>query len=286
MNSIDWDDLRFFLALARAGSLSAAARVLDVEHSTVARRLTRLEKSMDCRLFDRMARGWTLTADGIELKARASVLETDILLIGRAAFKGASLAGPVRISAPPALLSRFIVPLLGEIIRDHPDIKLHCVAEIREADLGRGEADIALRMVDPVGAELVTRVVGQVAYGLYGTEKWLETSQSERQFIGFLPSEKFWLATQLAEHVGDRRYALRTNDIHSIMSAAAHGHGVALLPRFLADDDPRLSRLGGLDASIRCPVFLVMQRDVRQSPRIRLVADFLARKLGDLVEWQ
>ena len=280
MNTFDWDDLRVFLAMARSGSLSGAARNLEVEHSTVARRLTRLEKSLDCKLFNRMARGWSLTPEGEALLERAALLEDDIHSIKRAPLANGPLAGPVRISAPPALLSAIIVPFLEEFVVQYPEIRLQSVGEFREADLSRGEADIALRMVEPTAAELVTRVVGHVAYGLYGVAEWASVSEAERNFIGFLPSAKFWLALKLDSYVNERRYALRSNDIHIILSAAREGLGIALLPRFIADKEPDLLPLRGVDKPIVCPLSLVMQRDVRQAPRIRLVADYLARNLA------
>ncbi|MET0375834.1 MAG: LysR family transcriptional regulator [Rhizorhabdus sp.] len=282
MNGMDWDDLRIFLALARAGSLSAAARVLSVEHSTVARRLTRLEKTLRCKLFNRLARGWALTPEGRELEARAALLESKILSIRQGVLQTTDLAGPVIISVPPALLSTIIVPLLQDITRSHPDIDLQFIGEIREADLGRGEADIALRMSEPTAAELVTRVIGHISYGLYGTAAWLHVPADERRFIGFLPKERFFLAALLEEHVAGRRYVLRTNDIHVIKSAAIRGLGIALMADFFGANEPGLVPIDGPRQAFHQPISLVMQRDVRQSPRIRVVADFLAAKLRRL----
>ena len=114
MKTMQWDDIRYFLALARQGSLSATARLLAIEHSTVARRVSSLEEALGLKLFDRLPRGWTLTSEGQALYERACLLEEDMQALQRTALGQSALAGRVRVSAPPLLLNYFVLPHLDE----------------------------------------------------------------------------------------------------------------------------------------------------------------------------
>ena len=287
MKTLQWDDVRYFLALARQGSLSATARWMAIEHSTVARRVSSLEQSLGLKLFDRLPRGWTLTAEGQALYERACLLEEDMLALQRTALGQSALAGRVRVSAPPLLLNYFVLPHLDGFRALYPQIELELRGERRGARLGSGEADIALRMAEPREPDLVARNLGPIAYGLYGTKACNAQPESEWTFIGFDDSmpelpQKLWLDS----YAGARRYALRANDMVAMCQAAGQGWGLALLPRFLAARDHRLH---GVDTPVPpplLPVYLVMHADVRRAPRIRSTADYLievfARHGGEL----
>lgn len=271
---MQWDDVRYFLALARQRSLSATARWLEVEHSTVARRVSSLEQALGLKLFDRLARGWTMTAQGHALYERACLLEEDMHGLQRTALGQSALAGHVRVSAPPFLLSHFVMPYLDEFHATYPQIELELIGERRGANLGRGEADIALRMREPREPELVARTLGHIAYGLYGTHAWSALPEAEQVFIGFdsgipeLP-HKLWLD----DHAGARRYALRSNDMMVMRQSAGQGWGIAMLPRFLAATDTRLQLIVSAESPPSLPVYLVMHADVRRAPRVRTTAD-------------
>ncbi len=272
---MQWDDVRYFLALARQGSLSAAARLLAIEHSTVARRVSSFEQALGIKLFDRLPRGWTLTPEGQAIFERARLLEIDMQSLQRTALGQSALAGRVRITAPPLLLNYFVLPHLDEFHAQYPQIELELVGERRDAHLGRGEADIALRMREPREPDLVARNLGQINYGLYGTQSCCAPPESEHKFIGFDESmpelpQKLWLE----KHVGTRPYALRANDMLSMCQAAGQGWGIALLPRLLATKDRRLQLLAAPNP-LSLAVYLVMHADVRRAPRIRCTADYL-----------
>ena len=274
---MQWDDVRYFLALARQGSLSAAARLLAIEHSTVARRVSSFEQALGIKLFDRLPRGWTLTPEGQAIFERARLLEIDMQSLQRTALGQSALAGRVRITAPPLLLNYFVLPHLDEFHAQYPQIELELVGERRDAHLGRGEADIALRMREPREPDLVARNLGQINYGLYGTQSFCASPESEHKFIGFDESmpqlpQKLWLE----KHVGTRPYALRANDMLSMCQAAGQGWGIALLPRLLATKDHRLELLAVPDP-LSLAVYLVMHADVRRAPRIRCTADYLIK---------
>lgn len=277
-----WDDIRFFLALARSGSLSAAARALQVEHSTVARRVEQLEARLRVRLFDRLARGWALTGEGSALRERAEAVELEVLALERAAAGVESLAGTVTISAPPVLLSRLLIPVLRPFAAMYPQVTLNLVGERRQAQMLRAEADLALRLGRPVEPDLVARQLGVLRYRLYGTVEQLARPASEQVFIGFddsLPDlpQKRWLEA----YVGNRAWSLRSNDMETMVQAAVAGWGIALLPDNLGCTLAALQTLPEADPSWERPVYLVMHPDLRRAQRVRLMADWITAHWGD-----
>lgn len=279
--SPQWDDIRFFLALAREDSLSGAARALGVEHSTVARRVDALEQVLGLRLFDRLPRGWRLTPEGETLCAQAGRIEEEALAFGRAAAGASALRGTVRISAPPVLASHFLAPRLGPLRRRWPGIALELIGEARDANLTRREADLALRLTRPSAPGLLARAIGEMGFGLYATPEWLDKDPAEWEFLGY--DESFRLAPQeqwLQACAGARPFALRANDLATLHQGARAGLGVALLPHFLGAGDAALRRASGVDCQTRRKLWLVMHPDLRRSPRVRAVADAIAEAVG------
>lgn len=277
-----WDDIRYFLALARTGSLSEASRRLGVEHSTVARRAGQLETALSVRLFDRLARGWKLTADGHDLLVRAEAVEQEVLALKRAASGVDAHAGTVRISAPPMILTHLLLPALRALRAEHPGLELDLIGERREADLIRAEADIAIRLGRPTEPDLVMQPLGEVAYGLYGLAEEVARQRSDQTYIGFdnsmpdLP-QKLWLD----EHAAGCLFGLRSNDMATMLQAALDGYGIALLPAFVARAHAQLEKLGTMAPMPVRPLYLVMHPDVRRSSRVRLVAD----RLMQIQQW-
>ena len=274
---LQWDDVRYFLALARLGSLSAASRSLDVEHSTVARRVEALERALGLRLFDRLPRGWTLTTEGEALVVQAKGLEDQAIAFSRAALGVASLAGTVRISAPPMTASHFLAPRLATLREAWPDIDLELIGESRDADLAHGEVDLALRLARPTAPGLAARAVGRMGSGLYASPAHAVRPPQEWVFLGYDRSlgqvaQHTWL-----EDIADgRRFVLRSNDLAVLYQACRAGLGIALLPPFLARSDTALVAVPCDNAPPPRSLWLVVHPDVRRSPRVRAVADSLA----------
>ncbi|WP_374337927.1 LysR family transcriptional regulator [Leeia sp.] len=276
---MQWDDIRYFLALARQGSLSAGARWLNVEHSTVSRRVGQLETTLGLRLFDRLPRGWQLTQEGENLLPQALAMEAAMLSLQRTAHVQHALSGPVRLSAPPQMLNHILLPLLQPFRLRYPEIQLILLGEQRRARLEQGEADLALRLDEPNTPDLIARSLCQLGYGLYGLTQWQHAADSERVFLGFDDSLagmslKVWLDT----HAADRPFALRSNDLETLFQAARQGLGVALLPHFLAKRAPELVHLSA-SAPADKPLYLLMHPDVRRAPRVRALADYLITTL-------
>ena len=271
--------MRYFLVLAREGSLSAAARRLAVEHTTVARRADALEQSLGVRLFDRLPRGWRLTTEGTALAERAERMEQEAAGFARAAAGAGSLRGTVRISVPPTIASHFIAPHLAALHRQWPGISLVLLGETRNANLMAHEADLAIRLSRPTASTLATRPLGDLGYGLYATPEVLAQPEAEWEFIGYderlrhVPQQR-WLDA----YAGERRVILRCSDLAAIHQAALAGLGVAALPHFLgapAETGTLLRRLPIDGPALHREIWLAIHPDVRRSPRVRAVADAL-----------
>jgi len=285
MNQPDWDDLRHFAAFVRDRSLSAAARRLGVDHVTVARRLRALEGSLRVKLVDRRARIPALTAEGERVAALVGQVESAVDAIARAA-RGLQpeVGGDVSISAPPTVANALVAPRLPALRARHPELRIHLIGEKRIASLSRREADVAVRLVRPVEAGLVTRKLGGFQFALYGAKRYLAGRRSaDLELIAFddesdaLPQQK-WLRSL----AGARPIVLRTNDLESQLAAARAGVGVAALPSFLARRHPELERVAIRARPIAREVWLVVHDDLRAAPSIRAVIDFLVEATAEL----
>ncbi|HYH19245.1 MAG TPA: LysR family transcriptional regulator [Azospirillum sp.] len=271
--ALDWEDLRVFVALARAGSLSAAARALKVSHATVGRRIAALEDTLGRALFDRRADGYALTAEGAAVLELAAGMDERALAILRRAGRDAGLTGTVRLTATESLAERFLIPRLVAFRRRHPGIDLEVLSDPRSLSLAKREADVAVRLARPQAGELVTRRLATIAYGLYvapdgDAASWVGYDDS----FAHLP-EAQWLA----RHAAGGRIALRANGLPAQIAAVRAGFGKALLPRWFAEEEARED--GGLVAC-RPPApppvreaWLVVHRDLKDVPRVRALID-------------
>jgi DNA-binding transcriptional LysR family regulator len=274
----DWENLRHFVVLAREGTLSAAARLLGVDHATVARRVAALEAETGLKLVDRRARSYQLTDDGRRIAATAMPMEEAAFAVGRAVQAARpGLRGEVSISSPPSLANALIAPHLVQLRNRHPGIRIKLIGEKRAASLNRREADVALRLSRPQEPGLVARKIGSFGFGLYGASSYLKaTPRHAFAFIAYddsmddTPQQK-WLRTIAAGN----EIVLCTNDLENQAAAARTGLGVAVLPHFIGDPDPRLERFEATPAPPSRDVWLLVHRDLRRVPLVRAVMEFL-----------
>ncbi|KST60731.1 transcriptional regulator [Methylobacterium sp. GXS13] len=279
---VDWQDLHHFAVLARAGSLSAAARDLGVDHATIGWRVASLEDALALRLIERLPRRVALTPEGIAIAALAAEIAGTVQAIERRARGyAASPVATVRISAPPALAARLIAPQVAGFHRAQPGITLVLSGAARIAALDRGEAEIAVRLSRPDDPDLLIRRVGVMRFGLYATPDQAATPPEEWTFIGYdsvlehVPQQA-WLRTVLA----GRPIVFQASDLFGQKEAARAGLGSVVLPRFLGDGDPTLVHLPVEPKPPSRDVWLVTYPDLKRSPVIRAAMDFLARVIG------
>lgn len=274
MQTPDWDDLRFFLALCEAGTLSGAARATRVEHTTVARRIDALETALGARLFDRFPKGWSLTAAGTALVPHARQVEEDMHALLNVARGASEVAGVVRVSAPPALSACLLAPRLRLPLSRLPGVEIDLRAEARTTDLMRRQADIALRFARPTSPGLVAKVLTHVDYALYAHEDYVAGRMpAQWEFLGYDElQEDAPQQAWLDKLRGARRYGVRSNDLLTLLQAAVAGCGVGVFPRYAAARAPGLVVLAPA-CPVRRKLWLVMHDDVRRAPHVRAVAD-------------
>src|SRR6266851_5549803 len=255
----DWSDLRFFLELARTGTLAAAGRKLGVDNTTVGRRLAALEHDLGSKLFARTPDGLVLTAAGEAIRTAGEEMEHAVLR-GEQRALGADrkLSGQVRLATTEMLGEMVVLPALRSLHARHPQIRVDLVTGTGRLDVARREADVALRYARPESGDLVARRAGMVAFGVYASK------------------------TYLAAHGRPARVVLRTNSTLMLLQAVRLGIGIGSLPCCLARPDPDLERVpAGAPAELD-EVWLVVHPDVQRTSRMRAVIEALEARMADV----
>lgn len=282
-SSIDWDDLRVFLAVHRAGTLRGAARDLGVNHATVTRRLALLEQGLEARLFDRRPEGLVASQAGEDLVVAAERVETELTAVQRrVGGRDDSPRGLVRLSVPPAMLRSFLARELVAFAQAHPGIELDVDASHSFSDLARREADVAIRMADEVTEDVVGLRVIRYRKAIYAAPGYLAAAGDGRVpdpavhcWIGWgdgLPSPSWTRDTPFPEL--PVRHRLFSNLLQ--LEAAREGLGLALLPCFLGDAEPGIVRVPGTATLDGKSIWLLYHRDLRRTARVRTLIDHLA----------
>jgi DNA-binding transcriptional LysR family regulator len=287
---IDWNDLRHFLAVAKAGTTLAAARELGVSQSTAARRIDALEAAVGLKLFDRRQSGYALTDMGKELVETATAVEVAAgAFASRASALKRGLTGTVRITTNDLFAGEVLMPTLNAFRRAHPEILLEMVTSDRRLDLAKGEADVALRAgTPPSEAHLVGRRIAKDTWSFYCSRAYakrhsMPTSLGElanHQVLGpdpqaFATPLADWLQRSIPRHT----ILLRQNSVGTMLASLRNGLGVGLMADFVARSDPQLVQCfePGIDPGYE--IWLLTHDRLRNDPHVRVVLDFLARHL-------
>lgn len=284
---MDWDDLKLVLVLSRGETLSAAARVLGVNQTTVSRRLEAAERRLGAAAFDRLDGHLSLTELGEALVRHAERMEEEALAASHAALQGQTLSGTVRITAVDSLLSCLVVPHIPDLYRMYPALRLDLAGSQTNANLHRREADIALRLAMPApgagSAGLVVRKLMELEVAVYGKAG---TDPERLPWLGYEDAlrdipESRWLGDVLAadQHPDSAgQVALQASSASLLLRAVECGLGRAVLPCIVGDRGNGVRRLGR--PVLSRPVWMVVQEDVLRSRRVRTVADWLIACLG------
>src|SRR5215472_17192349 len=276
---LDWEDVRYFVALARHHTLSATSRALRVNHTTVARRIASLESLLGRVLFDRRADGYVLTAEGKAVLNEASAMDEAALSVLRRADAGSELSGLVRLAVGRVLAEQFLIDRLHSFHERYPAIDLEVIGGSRVVSLARREADIALRYGSPQDSDLVSRRIARIGFGLYASAAYRDKLKAGQTpaFIGFDEDSDFiaeakWMARQF----GNQRFSFRTNSQTTQAAAARADYGVALLPRYIvATHEPDLVEVSLGRGLPERDVWLLVRRDLKNVPRVKAVTDYL-----------
>lgn len=287
LGALSAEDLRLLAALGRTGSLTGAARLLPVDHSTAFRRLGALETRLGARLFDRARDGYVPTPAGECAIATAEQVLSELDALERQ-LAGEDLrpTGRLRVTTADTLVE-FLMPLFESFRVAYPEIVIELVVANSFFTLTRRDADVAVRPAHEPGDLFVGRKVADLAFAVYGAPK----PQVRRQkvdfqnaaWIGFEESlSDIAAARWMARRVDPARIALTANSMSAVRSAVRAGIGFAPLPCFLGDPADDLVRIGGLIDELRQPLWLLTHPDLRRVARVRAFLDFAAAAIADL----
>lgn len=281
VDGMDWDDVRFFLALARAGSVRGAGATLGVSHSTVGRRVEAFEERLRARLFDRSRDGYRLTDAGRRMLASAEEVETRLARMQRDLL-GADdrFAGPVHLTCWDPYVVELLMPELRAFTDEHPEVDLQLSAESRARNLSLREADVALRALAPDGRppeHLLGRRLVRMAFAAYvavGEAERLDPDRpgSEPRWLGFDDPAPQIAALASTPHAGAELWG-SFGSLHLMVAATRAGLGIGTLPCYLADRDPGLQRIERSAIDLHAEVWLLSHPDLRTTARLKALRD-------------
>jgi DNA-binding transcriptional LysR family regulator len=276
-----WDDVRFFLAVARTGSLSGAARALHVGHVTVGRRIALLERRLGVTLLNRTPDGFAPTSAGEAVLRHCTAMENSALDLERvAAGRDSLVTGLVRVTTTEALGYQLMAPTIAALRRAHPELQVDLTIGVRSLDIARREADIAVRFAPPPTSDLVCRRLGHVGFSLYASQRYLARSGAPKRGQGLAGCDLITFTAApaatspffMGESLERARIALRCNNPLIQLRAAADDIGIAELACFLGDGCPDLVRVWPHEEPARRTAWLIMHQDMRRSARVRAVS--------------
>jgi DNA-binding transcriptional LysR family regulator len=286
MTALDWDALRSFLAVARAGRLTVAARQLEIDHSTLSRRMTALEKVLQARLFDRGATGYALTAQGERLLAHAQEMESIALgVVGEIAGASRRIAGTVRVGAPDGFGTFFLAAALGRLSGEHPELAVQLITMPRVFSLSKREADLAIGLARPTEGRLRARKLTDYELGLYASHDYLRQAGApagraelhRHRLIGYIDDQIYAPELNYLPLIApDLRPGLTSANLAAQFAAVRAGHGLCVLPCFMADEAPALARVLTGDVALIRSFWLIVHADLAKLARVAMTAEFIA----------
>jgi DNA-binding transcriptional LysR family regulator len=287
MGGIKWEDLRFVLAVANAGSLAGAARTLRVNHTTVLRRVGAFEKRMGLRLFERLPTGYVLTPGGEELIAAARNLEEILANVERKlAGQDLRLSGSVRVTTTDTLMASILPGVLAEFHAAHPGIQVELGVSNLMLNLSKRDADVAIRPAKDPPDTLIGRRVATIAFAIYGSPDYVarhrRTNQlAAHQWVG--PDDSLAatsVATWMRSELRASEVTLRADSLLGLCHAARAGLGLAALPCYLGDTTPGLVCVHEPIAIMETALWILTHEDLRRAARIRAFTEFAASAFG------
>jgi DNA-binding transcriptional LysR family regulator len=283
---IDWDDVRYFLATARGGSVRAAAGRLGVNHATVLRRIAQLEERLGTQMFEKLPSGYRLTLAGEEVLELANQMEaTSHQLETRVFGRDQGVRGLLRVTLAPTLATHLLMPDFAEFARLHPDIEMEILSSGELANLTNREADVAIRVVYD------RKTLPPNLHGLKGPELFGGVYLSRDRLAAWregAPDPIRWIVISMngvpdwarEGEVLTAGVPFRTTDGEAQIAAVRQGLGITTLPCFIGDADPLLVRAPGSDLHMHGTLWLLTQGEARKTKRVRLFTEFISHRLS------
>jgi DNA-binding transcriptional LysR family regulator len=289
---LDWNDLRYFLAVSRTGSTLAASKRLKVSQSTVSRRVTALEEEIGVKLFVRRPSGYQLTPRGDSVIPAAEAVEAAILSFSDGiAAESRRLAGTVRLTSVESAANAWVIPAVGLLRARHPDLHVEITTSDQNLDLARGEADVAIRFgPKPTQDTLIVRHLIDMLESFYASEELVsrlgmptDIADMARYPLVTSVNRESGVNQWLAEQVPDGEVAHRANTLSSIITSVRSGLGAAVLPCMMGDDIRGVVRLMPPIDELTTPGWMVTTDEARRQPHIRAVIDFVIEQIQHAV---
>jgi DNA-binding transcriptional LysR family regulator len=274
---VNWDDLRLFLAVARSGSISSGARQLDLQHSTVSRRMRKLEQDLGVRLFDKVQSGYALTTAGENLMQAAGRMEREVLLVdGVLAGEDLKPAGPLRVTAIDNMATTVLMPMFTGFSRRYPEVTLHLMVSNSDASLAQREADVAIRLSNTPPDTLIGKRVVTVSSAIYGSPEYIEQVRNDG-------GEPEWLGVECCvfhkswtrQACGGHPHRFYVDDTLLTQAALREGMGVSILPCFMGDPDPALARFAEPQPEWDLGLWILLHPDLKRTARVLAFRDHM-----------
>ncbi len=282
----DWEEIRTFLAVARAGTLAAAGRVLGVDYTTVGRRVRALEQELGLTLFERVRDRYVLTEPAEGLREAAERMEDGALALERRALgSDRTVSGALRIATTDALAQVLVLPAIRAMHERHPDIRAQLLTGPARLNITRREADVAVRYIRPDAGELVSRRLVRVAAAFYASRDYLArrpvpprgASLRGHDVVGIEEGLLGW-----TRPLPETRDVLRTNSMPTLVLAVRLGIGFGALHCWMAEQDPELVRLWPEEPLEHDDVHLVLHQDVQRTGRVRAFVEALEQRAAEV----
>ena len=282
----DWDDLRIFLAVARAESLSGAGKLLKLDPATVGRRIARLEEAMAVRLFTRSAQGYTLTGEGQRLMAHAGRAEQAVAeAMEEVGSEGSGLTGQVRIGAPDGSANYLLPQIVARICADHPGLEVQIVAQPRVFNLSKREADMAIAVSPPASGHLTVQKLTDYKLHLAASQAYLDrhppiqtlADLKQHRTIGYIQDLVFDKELDYQSEAGMEAVTLASNSVSVQFNWVRTGAGIAVVHDFAMSAAPGLVKVLPNQVSLTRSFYLIRHPDDRRVERLNRFAELLAQ---------
>lgn len=292
-NELEWSDLNVILAVCRAGSLSGAARILGNNHSTVFRKINAIEQKTGVRFFERLQDGYAMTDAGRTAMHYAERIECEVHALGREVLgQDMRLQGKIRVTAPEGFSMLLAPVLFHEFLNKHPDVSFEINGGLSAADLGRREADIAIRATPKPPDTSLGRKVCDFRFAIYATPAYAKKHKDiplQEQRWCFITGVVDWLVPYIwkKKEQGEARTVFSSSSAMSVLNAAAEGMGLTVMSCYLADGYKNLVRVTEPIEPLTVELWLLTHPDLRHTARVKALMAFLYEKLkqeADLFE--
>lgn len=294
MNQLDWNQLKAFLETAETGSLSAAARKLELTQPTLSRQVAAIEQHMGVTLFERVGKTMALTHTGLELLEHARAMGAAAEALGLAATgRSQAVGGVVSVSATDMVAAQLLPPLVLQLREQEPGIAIEVISSNAVSDLLRREADIAIRHVKPEQPDLIARLIREASAGFYASEDWVRIhghprNAEEAAHLAFVGSDRSGqYLGYLLQHgltLSEANFSCYAEHSVASWSLVRQGMGIGAMMDEIAGDTPGVVRVLDDVPPVRFPIWLVSHRELRTSRRIRVVFEALAKGLADMAD--